>query len=260
MKCGFIQAMHALVGIEDAQSKIALVATTDEETGSATSKDLIERLSKDADAVLVFEASLDGKVKTGRKGTAMYQIKVTGLASHAGLEPEKGINATTEIAKIVLQIAALENPEFGTTAVPTVMKSGTTTNTVPALATLDVDVRSFTNAELARIDKSIRNLKSDVAKVEVTGGINRPPLEQSSTMALYEKLEKVAAALGVAKVGNASVGGASDGNLAAAAGAKVLDGLGADGHGAHAPSEYIKISTIEPRIKLTNAFLIELLK
>jgi glutamate carboxypeptidase len=140
------------------------------------------------------------------------------------------------------------------------MKSGTTTNTVPALATLDIDVRSFTNAELARIDKSIRNLKSDVAKVEVTGGINRPPLEESSTMALYEKLEKVAAALGVAKIGNASVGGASDGNLAAAAGAKVLDGLGADGHGAHAPSEYIKISTIEPRIKLTNAFLIELLK
>ncbi len=260
MKCGFIQAMHALVGIEDAQTKIALVATTDEETGSATSKDLIERLSKGSDAVLVFEASLDGKVKTGRKGTAMYQIKVTGLASHAGLEPEKGINATTEIAKLVLQIAALENTEFGTTAVPTVMKSGTTTNTVPALATLDVDVRSFTNAELARIDKSIRNLKSDVAKVEVTGGINRPPLEESSTMALYEKLEKVAAALGVAKIGNASVGGASDGNLAAAAGAKVLDGLGADGHGAHAPSEYIKISTIEPRIKLTNAFLIELLK
>ena len=260
MKCGFIQAMHSLVGITDAQSKIALVATTDEETGSATSKDLIERLSKSADAVLVFEASLDGKVKTGRKGTAMYQIKVTGLASHAGLEPEKGINATTEIAKLVLQIAALENLEFGTTAVPTVMKSGTTTNTVPALATLDIDVRSFTNAELTRIDKSIRNLKSDVAKVEVTGGINRPPLEESSTMALYEKLEKVAAAIGVAKVGNASVGGASDGNLAAAAGAKVLDGLGADGHGAHAPSEYIKISTIEPRIKLTNAFLIELLK
>jgi glutamate carboxypeptidase len=99
-----------------------------------------------------------------------------------------------------------------------------------------------------------------VAKVEVNGGINRPPLEESSTMALYEKLEKVAAELGVAKVGNASVGGASDGNLAAAAGAKVLDGLGADGHGAHAPSEYIKISTIEPRIKLTNAFLVELLK
>ena len=253
MKTGFVQALHALVGIENAESKVALVATTDEETGSATSKDLITRLSKGADAVLVFEASLDGKVKTGRKGTAMYQIKVTGLAAHAGLEPEKGINATTEIAKLVLQIAALENPKFGTTAVPTVMKSGSTTNTVPAVATLDIDVRSFTTAELERIDKSIKNLKSEIARVEVTGGINRPPLEESSTLGLYEKLEAVAASLGFAKIGNASVGGASDGNLAAAAGAKVLDGLGAEGHGAHAPSEFIKISTLEPRIKLIHA-------
>lgn len=260
MKTGFIQALYALVGIENAENKVALVATTDEETGSATSKDLIIKLSKGADAVLVFEASLDGKVKTGRKGTAMYQIKVTGLAAHAGLEPEKGINATTEIAKLVLQISALENLKFGTTAVPTVMKSGTTTNTVPAIATLDIDVRSFTSAELERIDKSIKNLKSDIAKVEITGGINRPPLEESSTMALYEKLEAVAASIGFAKIGSASVGGASDGNLAAAAGAKVLDGLGAEGHGAHAPSEFIKISTLEPRIKLINAFINELLK
>ena len=260
MKTGFIQALYALVGIENAESKVALVATTDEETGSSTSKDLIIKLSKGADAVLVFEASLDGKVKTGRKGTAMYQIKVTGLAAHAGLEPEKGINATTEIAKLVLQISALENAKFGTTAVPTVMKSGTTTNTVPAIATLDIDVRSFTSAELERIDKSIKNLKSDIAKVEITGGINRPPLEESSTMALYEKLEAVAASLGFAKIGSASVGGASDGNLAAAAGAKVLDGLGAEGHGAHAPSEFIKISTLEPRIKLIHAFINELLK
>ena len=260
MKTGFVQALHALVGIENAESKVALVATTDEETGSATSKDLITRLSKGADAVLVFEASLDGKVKTGRKGTAMYQIKVTGLAAHAGLEPEKGINATTEIAKLVLQIAALENPKFGTTAVPTVMKSGSTTNTVPAVATLDIDVRSFTTAELERIDKSIKNLKSEIARVEVTGGINRSPLEESSTLGLYEKLEAVAASLGFAKIGNASVGGASDGNLAAAAGAKVLDGLGAEGHGAHAPSEFIKISTLEPRIKLIHAFINELLK
>ena len=187
MKAGFIQALYSLVGIEHLENQVALVATTDEETGSATSKDLIARLAKAADAVLVFEASLDGKVKTGRKGTAMYQIKVTGLASHAGLEPEKGINATTEIAKLVLQIASLENQKFGTTAVPTVLHSGTTTNTVPAFATLDVDVRSFTKSELERIDNAIRTLKSDVAKVEVTGGINRPPLEESSTGELHAK-------------------------------------------------------------------------
>ena len=260
MKAGFIQALYSLVGIEHLENQVALVATTDEETGSATSKDLIARLAKAADAILVFEASLDGKVKTGRKGTAMYQIKVTGLASHAGLEPEKGINATTEIAKLVLQIASLENQKFGTTAVPTVLHSGTTTNTVPAVATLDVDVRSFTKSELERIDNAIRTLKSDVAKVEVTGGINRPPLEESSTSELHAKFEKVAASLGFPEVGKASVGGASDGNLAAAAGAKVLDGLGAVGHGAHAPTEFINVSYLEPRIKLTNAFIVELLK
>lgn len=260
MKAGFIQALYSLVGIEHLENQVALVATTDEETGSAASKDLIARLAKAADAVLVFEASLDGKVKTGRKGTAMYQIKVTGLASHAGLEPEKGINATTEIAKLVLQIASLENQKFGTTAVPTVLHAGTTTNTVPAFATLDVDVRSFTKSELERIDNAIRTLKSDVAKVEVTGGINRPPLEESSTSELHAKFEKVAASLGFPEIGKASVGGASDGNLAAAAGAKVLDGLGAVGHGAHAPTEFINVSYLEPRIKLTNAFIVELLK
>jgi len=260
MKAGFVQALYAISQINGAQDNVALVATTDEETGSATSKELIERLAKTAQAVLVFEASLDGKVKTGRKGTAMYQVSVVGKASHAGLEPEKGINATTELAKLVMQISTLENPEFGTTAVPTVMQSGTTTNTVPALAKLDIDVRSFTISELNRIDRSIQALSSDVAKVEVTGGINRPPLETSSSMELYEKLEKVAKDLGLSPIGHASVGGASDGNLAAAAGAKVLDGLGAIGVGAHAPGESIKISTIEERIKLTTAFINELLK
>ena len=260
MKAGFVQALYAISQVSGAQENVALVATTDEETGSATSKALIERLAKTVQAVLVFEASLDGKVKTGRKGTAMYQVSVTGKAAHAGLEPEKGINATTELAKLVMQISALENPEFGTTAVPTVMQSGTTTNTVPALAKLDIDVRSFTMAELNRIDKSIKGLSSEVAKVEVTGGINRPPLEISSTKELYEKLEKVAKDLGLTPIGHASVGGASDGNLAAAAGAKVLDGLGAVGMGAHAPGESIKISTVEERIKLTASFINELLK
>lgn len=260
MKAGFIQAMYALKGIAGAQSKVALVATTDEETGSATSKKLIERLAKDADAVLVFESAIDGKVKTGRKGTSMYQISVTGKAAHAGLEPEKGINATTELAKLVLQITDLANPAFGTTVVPTVMQAGTTTNTVPAQAKLDIDIRSFTMAELQRVDTAIKSLTSSVAQVEITGGISRPPLEIASTKELYEKLEVVAKRLGMPEIGHASVGGASDGNLAAAAGAKVLDGLGAVGVGAHAPTESILLSAVEPRIKLISAFITELLK
>ena len=121
MKAGFIQALYALKGIE---GPVALVATTDEETGSRASKALIQELSASAKAVLVLEASLDGKVKTGRKGTAMYQIKVIGLASHAGLEPEKGVNATTEIAHAILALGKLENSEHGTTVVPTLLHSG----------------------------------------------------------------------------------------------------------------------------------------
>jgi glutamate carboxypeptidase len=260
MKAGFVQALYSLINLDNAYEKVALIATTDEETGSSTSKDLIIRLAKTSKAVLVFEASVDGKVKTGRKGTAMYQVVVTGKASHAGLEPEEGINATTELAKLVMKVSALENSNFGTTAVPTVMQSGTTTNTVPALAKLDIDVRSFTLSELERVDKSIRDLRSDVATVEITGGINRYPLEEFSTKDLYEIFEKVAKNLKVGPIGCARVGGASDGNIAAKAGAKVLDGLGAVGIGAHSPNESIKISSVQPRIELTTAFIKELLK
>ena len=262
MKAGFLQAVYAVKEISGAQNKVAIIATTDEELGSQTSRELIERVSKSASAVLVLEASLNGKVKTGRKGTAMYQIALHGRASHAGLEPEKGINATTEIATIVLEVAKLANPDFGTTVVPTVMHAGTTTNTVPALATLDVDIRSFSAPELLRVDSSIKSLQAShpEAKLEVSGGINRPPLELSATSELYEILEKVAAEIGAPHVGHASVGGASDGNFAAATGARVLDGLGAVGDGAHAPHEQILLSSIPSRVKLLTAFIKELIR
>ncbi len=262
MKAGFLQAVYAVKELENAASKVAIIATTDEEVGSQSSRALIERVSKSASAVLVLEASLNGKVKTGRKGTAMYHIALHGRASHAGLEPEKGINATTEIAAIVIEVAKLANPEFGTTVVPTVMHAGTTTNTVPALATLDIDIRSYSGAELIRIDTAMKKLLAahPEAKLEVTGGINRPPLEISATTELYEILEKVAAEIGMGPIGHASVGGASDGNFAAAAGARVLDGLGAVGDGAHAPHEQILLSSIPSRVKLLTAFIKELLR
>jgi glutamate carboxypeptidase len=120
MKAGFIQALYAMKSIK---GPVALIATTDEETGSLTSKEFIKEISAKAKFVLVVEASLDGKVKTGRKGTAMYQIKVGGKASHAGLEPEKGVNATIEMAHAVIAVSNLANPEFGTTVVPTTLSS-----------------------------------------------------------------------------------------------------------------------------------------
>ena len=258
MKAGFIQALYALKGIE---GSVALIATTDEETGSHCSKALIKEVSSRAKAVLVLEASLDGKVKTGRKGTAMYQIAVHGLASHAGLEPEKGVNSTTEIAHIILKLSALENTEHGTTVVPTLLSSGNTTNTVPDLATLDIDARSFSQSELERVDREIRTLVAENpnARIEVTGGLNRPPLQPTSTKALYERAEKVAAAIGMSALGSAEVGGASDGNFAAAAGAQVLDGLGAVGGGAHAPNEWVSISSMQPRSDFLHAFIKDLL-
>jgi glutamate carboxypeptidase len=239
----------------------ALIATTDEETGSATSKEFIKEISAKAKAVLVLEATLNGKVKTGRKGTAMYQVKIHGKASHAGLEPEKGVNATTEIAHAVLAIAAMENPEHGTTVVPTTLRAGNTTNTVPDLAVLDIDIRSYSMADLQRVDAAIKALKpvNAATRYEVTGGFNRPPLETSATMSLYERAEKVAKSLGMPPLGHASVGGASDGNFAAAAGAQVLDGLGAVGDGAHAAHEWVDISTLEDRSKLLHALIKDLL-
>jgi glutamate carboxypeptidase len=259
MKAGFIQALFAL---KDISGSVALVATTDEETGSQSSKALIKDLSSRAKAVLVLEASLDGKLKTGRKGTAMYQVKVHGLAAHAGLEPEKGINTTTEIANVILAIAKLEDKEHGTTVVPTLLRSGNTTNTVPDLAVLDIDIRSFLMSELERVDRTIKSLvaANPKARLEVTGGVNRPPLEPSATKELYERAEKVAAQLGMAPLGCASVGGASDGNFAAAAGAQVLDGLGAVGGGAHAPTEWVKISSLQERSDFLHAFIKDLLK
>lgn len=258
MKAGFIQALFAMKGID---GKAALVATTDEETGSSTTKEFIKEISSKAKAVFVLEATLNGKVKTGRKGTAMYQVKIHGKASHAGLEPEKGINATIEMAHAVLAISALENSATGTTVVPTTLHAGNTTNTVPDLAILDIDIRSYSMEDLQRVDAAIKNLKPVNAstRYEITGGFNRPPLETTSTMALYERAEKVAKQLGMPPLGHASVGGASDGNFAAAAGAQVLDGLGAVGDGAHAAHECVDISTLEDRSKLLHALIKDVL-
>ena len=258
MKAGFVQALFALKGIT---GSVALVGTTDEETGSHASRKLIQDLASHAKAVLVLEAAIDGKVKTGRKGTAMYQVHVHGRAAHAGLEPEKGINATVEIAHIVTALGFLENKEKQTTVVPTLVKAGNSTNTVPDYGVLDIDARSYSTDELNRVDAAIRALVPlhPEARIEVTGGLNRPPLETTSTMELYERAEKVAARIGMPPLGHASVGGASDGNFAAAAGAKVLDGLGAVGSGAHATNEWVSIKALEERSAFLHEFIKDLL-
>jgi glutamate carboxypeptidase len=259
MKAGFIQALYAIKRLD--LSSVALIATTDEETGSINSRKLIERVSKGALAVLVLESAIDGKVKIGRKGTSMYTVQIEGKAAHAGLEPEKGINATVEIAHIVLALTQLENSKFGTSVVPTVVKAGTTTNTVPSLATLEIDSRSYSLQEMERVREAIFSLttKNPEAKIRVLGGINRPPLEEVSTHSLYEVFEGVVEKMGNEPIGAEVVGGASDGNFAGIY-TRVLDGLGAVGSGAHALSENISIKDLEPRTLLLTEFVKELLK
>jgi glutamate carboxypeptidase len=258
MKAGFLQALYAMKELD--QKEVALIATTDEETGSETSRPLIEKVSKGASAILVLESAIDGKVKVGRKGTAMYRITIHGRAAHAGLEPEKGINATVEIAKVVDQLIKMANPNTGTTVVPTLMKSGTTTNTVPALAILEVDARSFQVAEMERVEREIKSLKTIhlEARIEITGGINRPPLEERATKELFNLCEKAGKNIGIT-IDSAVVGGASDGNFAGIH-TRVLDGLGAVGSGAHALTENVSIPHLEERTKLLIELVREILK
>jgi glutamate carboxypeptidase len=267
MKCGFLQGVYAIknlaqkISSESILNSIALIATSDEETGSFTTRELIKESSAGANAVLILESALDGKVKTARKGTAMYSIKVHGKASHAGLEPEKGINATVELAHLIIEVEKLSDLSLSTTVVPTVISGGSTTNTVPALASVEIDARSFSSDELLRVDREVRKLvpQNNEARIEITGGINRPPLEPSASKELFEILKNAASTRGLPLVEGVAVGGASDGNFAAAAGAHVIDGIGAIGGGAHAENEHVLASQIQPRIELIQAFLEDLI-
>jgi len=257
MKAGFVQAVYAIQGIS---GSVAMLCTTDEEVGSKASRALIESSAKNARAVLVLEASINGAVKTGRKGTADFVIEVHGRAAHAGLEPEKGINATTEIAHIIVQLEKLANPQYQTTAVPTVLSAGTTTNTVPALARLVVDCRSFAMSELERIEKALHQLtpQHPDARIEISGGINRPPLQPDATKSLFERAKRVYVELGRGELLGVAVGGASDGNFAAATGVPTLDGLGAIGGNAHAEGEWISAKGVASQIEFLHALIKDL--
>ena len=261
MKTGLAMAMHAIAAL-DHRDGITLLVTGDEELGSPNSRALIEATASGAKAALVLEASADGgALKLERKGVSLYEIVIDGVASHAGLEPEKGVNASVELAHQVLAIAALGDAALGTTVTPTLAISGTTSNTVPARATLKIDVRARSAAEQQRVDRALRELKPVLpgAGIEVLGGVNRPPLERTASAALCERANALAAGLGLEALDGVAVGGASDGNFTAGIGVPTLDGLGAVGGGAHAESEHVIVAEIEPRTRLLGALIAELL-
>ncbi|PNE37123.1 M20 family metallopeptidase [Streptomyces noursei] len=244
---GLVQALHGLASLDDL-SGVEILVTADEEVGSHSSRALIEERARACGAVLVFEGAAEGgAVKTGRKGCGTFQVAIRGRASHAGLEPEAGVNALVEAAHQVLQIAALGRPEIGTTVTPTVASAGTLDNVVPAEATVVVDVRVESADEKERVESAFAALTPhlDGAEITVRGAVGRPPMPESASAELFAVAQQLLPGLE-----GAAVGGGSDGNFTAALGVPTLDGLGAVGGGAHADHEYLVIDAMAERAHL----------
>lgn len=263
MKAGLVQMFHALASLPSPDG-VCILINGDEEVGSPTSREMIEQSARGCVAAFVLEASADehGALKTARKGTSRYEVVVYGKAAHAGLEPQKGVNAAIEAAHQVLAIADLAALMNGTgagcsvlgvpTITPTLLSAGSTVNTVPALAKVSVDVRVPTIATQDRIDDLMRGLttRTHGARLKVLGGRKRPPLEPDSSATLFALASTIAGELGQEPLRGLAVGGASDGNYTAAAGCPTLDGLGAVGGGAHTDTEYVNVAQMIPRTHL----------
>lgn len=261
MKTGLVMAFHAIAALPSA-SGVTLLVTGDEELGSPSSRALIEEEAAGCSAALVLEASADaGALKLERKGVSNYEIRIVGRASHAGLEPELGVNASIEAAHQILAVSNLGDAERGTSVTPTLLTSGTTRNTVPAAGSFLVDVRARDVAEQLRVDAALHALKPVLAgaSLEVIGGPNRPPLERKMSEDLYRRASRLAGELGLEPLRETSVGGGSDGNFTAGVGVPTLDGLGAVGGGAHADDEHVVVAEIAPRTALLAALIADLL-
>jgi glutamate carboxypeptidase len=252
MKAGIVEAAFAL---EHARPKrpVVVLSTSDEEIGSASSRTLIEETARHAVAVLVLEpAASGGAIKTARKGIADFVLEVVGRAAHAGVEPEKGISAIDELAHQVLALKALADPASGTTVNVGVVHGGTRPNVVAALARAEIDVRFTRASEAERIVAAIRGLQPtlDGARLHISGGVDRPPMERSPAVVVLAQLaQRLAGDVGFS-LAETSTGGASDGNFTAAIGVPTLDGLGPDGGGAHADSEHLLVESWVQRTQL----------
>jgi len=258
MKAGIVQAIHAVASLAD-RGGIELLITADEEVGSHSSRALIVERALACGTVLVCEPSADGgALKIARKGTGTFELVVHGRASHAGLEPEKGINSLVAAAELVGKVVHFADPSKGTTVTPTMASSGTADNVVPALTRVVVDTRVEQPGEKERLEALFDDLVATGttvpgAVVSLEGGINRPPMPATAAEALFPLAVEAAREAGLGEVQGVSVGGGSDGNFTAAAGVPTLDGLGAVGGGAHADHEYVEVATLAPRARLLAA-------
>ena len=256
MKAGIVQALHAVAALDD-PSGVEMLFTADEEVGSGNSRALLEERAQACGNVLVLEPSADGgAVKTGRKGCGTFEVIVHGRASHAGLEPEKGVNSLIEASHQVLKIASFGDAAAGTTVTPTVAHAGTADNVVPAETRIKVDCRVTNSDEKDRVERSMAALTpvDAAASITVSGGIGRPPMPESASATLFPLAEAA-----MPGVGGVSVGGGSDGNFTAALGVPTLDGLGAVGGGAHADHEFVIADTMPARVDLIEGILTRLL-
>lgn len=258
MKGGIIQSLWAIKAIQELKlplkKKIVFLCNSDEEIGSITSKKYIEEEAKKSDAVLVAEPSVagSGALKTARKGTGNFTLKVWGRAAHAGNHHEEGVNAIEELARQVIVLQELTNYEKGTTINVGTFTGGSGSNVVPEYAEARVDLRVATKEEATRVTNIILNLQPILigSKLEVTGGLNRPPMVKSEqTKELFICAQSIASELGI-QLKDEAVGGGSDGNFTAAIGVPTLDGLGACGEGIHAEYEHIQIDKLSKRASL----------
>jgi glutamate carboxypeptidase len=263
MKAGIVISLAA---IEELQKKgelthpVTLLCTSDEETGSLTSESLIKELASESTLVLVLEAALlSGSLKTWRKGAGEFWVKVKGRAAHAGSAHTEGRNAIEEMAHQVLAIQKLTKYERQTTLNVGVIQGGTVSNVVPEEAVAQVDVRVMQAGEWERVEAEMRALRPmlDDTSIEITGGLNRPPMPFDETMqATFEKAKAIAETIGIELKAGGS-GGVSDANFVAPLGIPVLDGLGAIGDGYHSEREFIFTDSLPERVKLLAALLRE---
>ena len=259
MKSGIALMLQALDGLrtwhnDSLPRPVTVLLVSDEEVGSESSRPITESLARRSAAVLVLEPSygLKGAVKTARKGVGEYTIKVMGKAAHSGLDFDKGESAIVELARQITAISKLVDVKRGLTLNVGLVSGGTRTNVIPAQATASLDVRVARMKDAPGIDRQLRALRpfNRKCKLEIKGGINRPPMERTAGVAaLYRQASEIAKRLGW-KLEEASVGGGSDGNFTANLGIPTLDGLGGVGEGAHATHEYVAISELPRRAAL----------
>jgi glutamate carboxypeptidase len=255
MKAGLVLALFAVDALRASglrpRKRLVFFWNSDEEIGSQSSRGEIEREAKRSDATLVLEPAYgrNGCLKTSRKGVGTAELLVTGRSAHAGIDPSVGVNAVHELALQIARLMKMNDRRRGITVQTTVVWGGTASNVVPEQARAKIDIRYSHLADAPKIDRRLQGLRPLVkgARIEVRGGINRPPLERThEVVKLFHHARKLTREIGL-PLDEASTGGGSDGNFTSALGVPTLDGLGAVGNGAHSLDEHIVIRSLPER-------------